>query len=251
LFGIERAVRRTVEIAFLKVLHFLRCLMRVLRSADCVALKLGPLPVANVLSLLITMVTGRLVSAESSGPVSGASVECVAVSGSDAVTFEFSLQSEALIGAGQMELLFDPGVLEFSQVQGGELLSSAMLDSNLTADGHLKIAFVASDVPKSTGRLLTVEMKLLSQISAETTLRVGEVRLWKSEDSSEVVTEFSREVVTLRARTDNDQPSAEGSPTASNSQTDSPDSLPRWVFIVGAAGGVTILLLFILLLRRS
>ena len=225
--------------------------MRVLRSADSIALRIGPLPVVIVFSLLFAVVSGQLVSAESNVQISVARVECIAVSGSDAVTFEFSLKSEELIGAGQMELLFDPGVLEFSQVQGGELLSSAMLDSNLTADGHLKIAFVASDVPKSTGRLLIVEMKSLSQISAETTLRVGEVRLWKSEDSSEVLTEFSREVVILLARTDDDESSAEGSMAASNSQTGSSDSLPRWVLIVGAAGGVTILLLLILLLRRS
>lgn len=173
------------------------------------------------------------------------------MSGSDAVTFEFALRSEALIGAGQLELVFDPSVLEFSQVQGGELLSSAMLDSNLTGDGHLKIAFVASEVPQNTGRLLIVEMKSLAKAATDTTLRIEKVRLWKSEDSSEVVTEFSKDRISFDAATGNEHDSTEGSGVAKDSRAGDSVALPRWVLIVGIAGGITILFLLLLLLRRS
>jgi hypothetical protein len=161
------------------------------------------------------------------------------------------MKSDVLVGAGQLELAFDPDVLKLSQVHGGELLSSAMLDSHVATEGHLKIAFVASDVLKSTGGLLAVEMKSLAPVSTDTTFRIEKVRMWKADDSSEVVAEFSKDAVLLEitSETDGPQRSVEVQDQAEPAEglpIDNAVPLPRWILIVGAAGGITILFLLVL-----
>lgn len=185
-----------------------------------------------------------------------AAVSCQARTEKGVIQFEIVLTSDVTIGAGQFEFSFDPGVLSFDQLSAGEMLDSALFDSNVVTSGRLKVAFVSNEASKSSGALLRVQMKVLSEAPGNDCFQVDKVRLWKAEDSSEVVPEVLRDVSwnipePSAGKTNTGSARQESASADENVEAKPESTLPGWVFVVGGAGAVTILFLTVLLLRRK
>jgi hypothetical protein len=89
------------------------------------------------------------------------------------------------LGAAQLDLVFPPGTIEQPQVVAGELLSNALLESNLISEGRLRIAFVSSEPLGGTGELLKLEFQSPTS-SSPVAWKLENARGWRSSDSSEI-----------------------------------------------------------------
>jgi hypothetical protein len=106
-----------------------------------------------------------------------------------------TVQTSALpeVGAAQFDLVFAPDKLEQPELLAGKLLGNALLESNLTAPGRLRVAFVSSEPISSAGELV-----IFQAIDSGTSPSVGpEVRLenikaWKSADSTELAIQIGQ-----------------------------------------------------------
>ena len=90
------------------------------------------------------------------------------------------------LGAAQLEVVFPPGSLEQPQVVAGELLSNALLESNLVSAGRLRIAFVSSEPLRGSGELLKLQFQSPPGSNTPVAWKLENVRGWRSSDSSEV-----------------------------------------------------------------
>jgi len=67
------------------------------------------------------------------------------------------------VGSLQMELAYDPAVLEATEVKAGELAKNAMVEYNLAAPGRLVVGVIDSSGMNGTGPVVTISFKVLDK----------------------------------------------------------------------------------------
>jgi LPXTG-motif cell wall-anchored protein len=113
------------------------------------------------------------------------------------VKIPINAEVTAAAAAMQMDLLFDPGVLTFKQIENGPLLTSALVEANVGAPGQLRIALTSNEEIKGTGTLLNVEFEVQPGAPAAVALRLDNARAWDQANNLEMTVaagggEFSR-----------------------------------------------------------
>ena len=67
------------------------------------------------------------------------------------------------LGSLQIELGYDPAVLEATEVRAGELAKNAMVEYNLTAPGRLAVGVIDAAGINGNGSVVTVSFKVLDK----------------------------------------------------------------------------------------
>ena len=92
----------------------------------------------------------------------GASLELrlpnVEAKGSEIIKSPIQVKDAGGLGAVQMDIVFDPSVVEVTAVEASDLLSNAMVEFK-TDQGRCKIAFVSSEAVIGGGNLLTLSLR--------------------------------------------------------------------------------------------
>jgi RNA polymerase subunit RPABC4/transcription elongation factor Spt4 len=87
------------------------------------------------------------------------------------------------VGALELELTYDPSVLEAQSVEPGPILSG-LVDFNVVQPGRLKIAMATSQAVNGSGELFLVMLKVLS--SGQSRLGLEKVAAWEQANSQEM-----------------------------------------------------------------
>lgn len=87
------------------------------------------------------------------------------------------------VGALELELTYDPSVLEAQSVEPGPILSG-LVDFNVVKPGRLKIAMATSQAVNGSGELFLVMLKVLS--SGQSRLGLENVAAWEQANSQEM-----------------------------------------------------------------
>jgi hypothetical protein len=157
------------------------------------------------------------------------------------------------IGAGQLELVFDPERMELLALEAGDNLSSALLENSLIQPGRLKVAFVTTDPVVGAGELLRLRFGLRGEWT-QTSLAIENFRAW-NDDTVEVPVivesgKISRPIPALIDQTPGPAVVSPNTPPVTP-QVVIQYLIPGWVYALGGAGATTILFLLILLLRQK
>jgi hypothetical protein len=109
----------------------------------------------------------------------------------------FIIQTSLLpaVGAAQFDLVFNPEQLKQPELIAGNLLSNALLESNLVSPGRLRVAFVSSEPITGPGELVFLwDANTATSPSRDFSIRLENAKAWKSVDSSEVAIDLNSTV---------------------------------------------------------
>ena len=97
----------------------------------------------------------------------------------DDVVVPVSVKAAPNLGSVQMDLVYDPAILEPGQIDSGALLSdNCLMESNAADSGRVRMAMVSRDGITGDGVLVTVHFKILGQSGARSPLTLEKVRAW-------------------------------------------------------------------------
>jgi hypothetical protein len=133
------------------------------------------------------------------------------------------------IGSLELELVFDPKVLEFTSLDQGSLLPGALISSNVIEPGRLVVALATGEPVRGEGDLLELRFQVRLDAKAGTSaLSLEKVRAW----------EHGPNILEMLAKTQPGQIDV-GSP-----------SWPAWIY--GAiAAAVLVLIIAVVIVRRN
>jgi len=83
------------------------------------------------------------------------------------------------LGALQMELVYDPAVLEARKVEEGALLSGAMVESNVPQPGRMRVALVSGEPVNGDGVLLMARFVACGAAGKECQVQAENARAWE------------------------------------------------------------------------
>jgi hypothetical protein len=95
------------------------------------------------------------------------------------------------LGAVQFELAFDPAVLQIKAVEAGSGWPGAMVESNVTAPGRLRVAAVSSQAAAGDGELLVLVVAPLEGGDAVSRLEMVSSRAWEHATNFEMLLKVS------------------------------------------------------------
>lgn len=117
----------------------------------------------------------------------GASVTVVAPTVEGAVGQEIKapilVKDAQGVGALELELTYDPGVLELIEVQPGAILSG-LVDFNVLQPGRVKIAMATSQAVNGSGELFVISFKVTA--AGQSPLGLENVLAWEQANSQEM-----------------------------------------------------------------
>ncbi len=195
--------------------------------------------------VILALVLGQnlLNSSIMAAPQAELSVVRSSAASQDAFQLVVVAKSLDSLGAGQLDVVFDSDHLEFQDAVAGDLLSSALFESNLVESNRVRIAFASSDPVGGKGALLLVNFTPRGSPVESLDFDLENVNFWKSSDSTEIGIQARGGTVSgNEARSSQPLPTAEPTKSADT-------NLPGWVYFVGGAGISLIIVLLVLVLR--
>lgn len=145
----------------------------------------------------------------------------------DGVEVPVELTGAAAIGAVHLEITFDPEVLTPTDVVGGSMASSALVDFNAT-DGRVVIGVVSSDGIDGNGSVVIARFDVIGSDGATSPLALENVQAWEA-----TIDRFELKIDTT-----------DGTFTVNNG-----GGLPWWLFAAIAAA-VLMLVVLVMVWRR-
>jgi hypothetical protein len=183
-------------------------------------------------STCITCVT--ILLAVAANCLQAASVTLVAPSGHGSVGTEFKAPIAARgaegLGSFQMELVYDPALVQPLEVEEGTLVGGAMVAFNVIEPGRLRIAVAGNPRTPITGdgELLRVKFKLLGKEGAEGLLKFENALAWEqTNDGFEMLVNTEPGKITIDRV-----------------------GLPMWVIAAGIAGLIAVAAIVVIGKRR-
>jgi len=90
------------------------------------------------------------------------------------------------IGSFQLEMVYDPALLEFQEVEEGPMLSGTMLASNVVEAGRVKVAVVGDPQKplRGDGELVLVRFRVLGEGGKECPLRIDNALAWEQTEAA-------------------------------------------------------------------
>jgi hypothetical protein len=162
-----------------------------------------------------------------SAPSWGLSVDDAKVSAGETVQVAIRASGDSGVGAAQLDLRFDPAVLDFRSVSPGPLLPSALLESRAASPGRVRVALASGEPVTGEGVLIVVQFTVRAGPPARTVVSIEDLRAWSEADVLPIVVSSRAGEVSRVERPL--LPLAPGSP-------ESDATLPAWVYaLVGAA----------------
>jgi hypothetical protein len=134
---------------------------------------------------ILSILTVLSLSLESVSPAWAVSLEMslpdIQAKASETIKAPIKVKDAAGVGSVQMDLVFDPKVVEVMAVEAGGLLSNGMVEFNVSQD-RCKIAFVSSDPVTGAGDLLTMTLRLRDDPGVKSPLIAQNVQAWENEN---------------------------------------------------------------------
>ena len=126
-----------------------------------------------------------LVSDAPAASVTLAVPNCQAATG-DEIKVPIQARRAEGIGSFQLELVYDPALLEFQEVEEGPMLSGAMLASNVVAPGRVKLAGVGDPKKplRGDGELVLVRFRVLGEGGQQCPLGIDNALAWEQTDAA-------------------------------------------------------------------
>jgi len=87
------------------------------------------------------------------------------------------------VGALEMELTYDPGILELTEVDPGPILSG-LVDYNIVQPGRVKIAMATSQAVNGSGELFMISFKVMA--AGQSQLGLENVLAWEQANSRDM-----------------------------------------------------------------
>lgn len=104
------------------------------------------------------------------------------------------------VGAVQLELTFDPDVLNATEVIKGALIAgNSLLEFNTDVEGTVAIAIASLDDIVGDGELVIVSFEVVGSDGDTTEIGVADARAWESENHLEVLVETDSATLTVAA----------------------------------------------------
>ena len=153
------------------------------------------------------------------------------------VTIPVSMKGASKTAAMQMDLVYDPAILEAGKIDNGPLLAdNCLMETNTATAGRIRLALVSKDGINGDGVLFNANFKVRGAAGAKCALTLDKVRVWMIPKAHENMPEMQH-LIDVKANT---QP---GEVAISS-------GLPRWV-IAAAAIAVVLIILLILKSRKK
>lgn len=130
------------------------------------------------------------------------------------------------VGALQFDLVYDARVLQVDKVARGALVANALLDSNTSTPGRVRIGVVTTEGLKGDGILANVGFQVRGSAGASSALTIENARAWDVPDHFEILVNVEAGRVEVAAAS------------------------PPWLLIAALVVAVVIVLFLLLLVRR-
>jgi hypothetical protein len=142
-----------------------------------------PLPGVPALWLVIGAVSLTGPSAAAAAPVT-LSVSSPTTGVSQEVVVPIRIKGAAAVGAVEMDLTYDPAVLQAGLVDKGEAASSTLLEVNAIGSGRIRMALVSQDGLSGDGAIVNAHFLVRADASEKTGLNLQHVRVWTIDKSN-------------------------------------------------------------------
>jgi hypothetical protein len=153
----------------------------------------------------------------------------------DDVTIPVSVKGASKLASMQMDLVYDPAMLQAGKIDNGALLAeNCLVESNTAPSGRARFALVSKDGISGDGVLLNVHFTVRPQASGTSALKLENVRVWALSKGQENTQGVNRLVDVMA----NIEPGEVAISTG----------LPRW--IIGAAVAAVLLLIIVVFVVR-
>jgi len=174
------------------------------------------------------------------------------IQGAPGAKVELPIEAQAAqqLGALQMELIYDPGILEPLSVEPGTLSADLTVDHHVAIPGRLRIVMNASarESVSGDGTLLKAIFNVKGTGAQSCALALEEVQAWDNTrpDSPpyEMLVSVEPGAFTVTSE------AAEGADPVESTESGEPVDT-NWMMIVGIAGGVLLLLIVAFALGKS
>jgi hypothetical protein len=129
---------------------------------------------------LVCLVIGLTFSA--SADASALTLRVATLDGNEGGPIQVPLQVNGAtnVGALQFDLLYDPQVLQVDTVTGGPLAGNALVDSNSTEKGRLRIGLATTDGLKGDGVFVQANFKIIGHAGSSSSLTIENARAWET-----------------------------------------------------------------------
>jgi len=127
------------------------------------------------------------------------------------ITIPIVITAETVIGAAQLELLYDPERMRWVGGDAGKLTANTLIEANLLEPGRVKIAFAGGEDVAGTGTIYRAALEWTGDQTAPAAVRFSGVRAWDQITGLELATsaapgEAVRVIATSEATGVSDQP---------------------------------------------
>lgn len=115
-------------------------------------------------------------------------------------TVQVPIQATAAPGVGalHLELTYDAKVLQAQTVEKGTLASgNALMDSNTSEPGRIKMGLVSLDALKGDGALANVTFKVIGDAGTRSALNIENAQAWESGTHAEILVKTEAGKVTI------------------------------------------------------
>jgi hypothetical protein len=109
--------------------------------------------------------------------------------GSSGSTVEVPVVARAITGLGafQLDIVFDPGVLQLTSVSPGSVMSDGLLDWNLVEPGRVRVAAAAArPVSEPNGSLVILTFSVIEGPQSTVPVNIEKARAWQLDSSLQI-----------------------------------------------------------------
>jgi hypothetical protein len=136
---------------------------------------------ALAFALLVSW-SARPSGAEPPPPQLELSFDAISGRGGGVVRVPVRSRASAGVGAFEMDVVFDPAVLEFRGVSPGPLLPSALLEARARGPGRARVAAASGEPVTGEGVLMVVEFSVRLGPPTGTVVTIENLRAWDHAD---------------------------------------------------------------------
>lgn len=154
------------------------------------------------------------------------------------ISIPVSLKAASKMAAMQMDLVYDPAVLEAGKIDNGPLLAdNCLLESNTSQSGRIRLALISKDGINGDGVLFSSKFKVRGAAGAKCALTLENVRVWAVPKVHENMSGMQH-LVDVKANTEPGEVAVIS-------------GLPRWIIPAAAIAVVLVVLVMVRLRKKT
>ncbi len=154
------------------------------------------------------------------------------------VAIPVSIKGASKTAAMQMDLVYDPAILEAGKIDNGPLLAdNCLLESNTSQSGRIRLALISKDGINGDGVLFNANFKVRGAAGARSAFTLDNVRVWMIPKAHESMPEMQH-LIDVKAITQPGEIAISG-------------GLPLWAIATAAIAVVLVILLILKSRKKS